>query len=60
MLLVYSRAVLLSYHTYRNRWVDLVHAGSAVALAAVDRPRARAGITDGLIARAGPDSVTAT
>lgn len=31
-------------------WVDVAHAGTAVALAAADRSRARAGITDGAIA----------
>lgn len=31
-------------------WVDAVHASTAFALAAADRRRARAGITDGLVA----------
>ena len=31
-------------------WVDAVHAASAVGLAALDRPRVRAGATDALIA----------
>jgi hypothetical protein len=31
-------------------WVDTVHALTAVGLAVVDRPRARAGLTDGAVA----------